>query len=170
MARATCRCGQLLEVPAEGSERIVCPNCGARVRIRVRQQHGARDGFVRFFCPCGRRLKVTTDNRPSHGKCPTCGRIVPVPDLPTGGSALPPGHPETPTAELSTVDAARLDEWIHRHLGQPAFASSPSSTILQTSKPTERIEAGLRVCPKCGRPVHLSAVVCRECGAHVPKH
>jgi ribosomal protein L32 len=32
-----------------------------------------------------------------------------------------------------------------------------------------KTEAGLRVCPRCGKPVHLSSIVCRECGAHVPK-
>jgi hypothetical protein len=32
-----------------------------------------------------------------------------------------------------------------------------------------KVEAGLRVCPRCGRPVHLSAEVCRQCGASVPK-
>jgi hypothetical protein len=32
-----------------------------------------------------------------------------------------------------------------------------------------KIEAGLRVCPRCGRPVHLGAETCRQCGAHVPR-
>ena len=32
-----------------------------------------------------------------------------------------------------------------------------------------KVEAGLRVCPRCGRPVHLGAESCRHCGAHVPR-
>jgi predicted amidophosphoribosyltransferase len=43
----------------------------------------------------------------------------------------------------------------------PAQPPSPASEL--------KTEAGLRVCPRCGKPVHLSSIVCRDCGAHVPK-
>ncbi len=32
-----------------------------------------------------------------------------------------------------------------------------------------KFEAGLRVCPGCGKPVHMSATTCRECGSPVPR-
>lgn len=174
MPRATCRCGQELNVPGSGNERVVCPKCGARVRVRWgRARSIPADGYLRFFCPCGRRLKVSAEAPPKFGKCPDCGRVVPVPPVESAGKhAHPPGHPESLTEELSAADTAMLDEWAQRHLGQAgAVRKEPpsSSTAIQTKKPTGRVEAGLRVCPKCGKPVHLSAVVCRECGAPVPK-
>lgn len=174
MPRATCRCGQELNVPGSGSERVVCPNCGARVRVRWgRARNIPTDGYLRFFCPCGRRLKVNAEQPPEFGKCPDCGRVVPVPPLEAAGNQThPPGHPESPTEELSAVDTAMLDEWALRHLGSAGAGpgnGGGSSTAIQTNKPGGRVEAGLRVCPKCGKPVHLSAVVCRECGSPVPK-
>jgi DNA-directed RNA polymerase subunit RPC12/RpoP len=54
MPRAICRCGQELATPADPTERVVCPKCGARVRIRVRSGATAEaptdDGYIRFFC------------------------------------------------------------------------------------------------------------------------
>ena len=170
MPRATCRCGQQLSFPDDGPDRVVCPKCSARIRVR-RDSPGAtplpEDGFLRFSCPCGRRLKVRVDGPipPQAGKCPDCGRVVPVP---ASGSvshaALSTSHPETRTAELEPEDVAMLEEWSRRRLaregGAAAKANSPSDG---------RSEAGMRTCPRCGRPVHLGAVVCRDCGAHVPK-
>lgn len=193
MPRATCRCGQLLKVPTDGSDRVLCPNCGAKVRIR--REGVAKlpsDGFLRFYCPCGRRLKVDAARPPAHGKCPDCGRVVPVPS--TSGP-LPPGHPETPTEELDFADLAMLDRWSRKHLGhdaaapveesaaptavltRPAPAAAPAAPAptptpaaeVATLVDTERIEVGLRVCPNCGRPVHLGAETCRGCGTPVPR-
>ena len=112
MPVANCRCGQLLSLPADGTERIVCPNCGARIRVR-RGGLGEppEDGFIRSFCPCGRRLKVNGVEPPTHGKCPDCGRVVPVPDPNAPPQAVPAGHAEAPTEELSAVDTAMLNEW-----------------------------------------------------------
>jgi hypothetical protein len=170
MASATCRCGQSLPAPREGSERITCPKCGARVRIRVKQRGSLHsDGFIRFPCPCGRRLKVNAKQPPQTGKCPDCGRIVPVPDANAPGQTLPPGHPESPTEELSSTDAATLAEWTRRHLGETGNPENASTTVIHTTKPIGPMEVGLRVCPKCGRPLHLSALVCNDCGASVPK-
>ena len=171
MPRATCRCGQALTIPDDGTERVVCPKCNAKVRVRRgRLNEAATDGFIRFFCPCGRRLKVSATRPPQFGKCPDCGKVVPVPDPHAPAPQTHPvGHPEAQTEELSAVDAAMLDEWARRHLGDAAVPVGPASTVLQTTKPTGRVEAGLRVCPKCGKPVHLSAIVCRVCGAAVPK-
>jgi len=32
-----------------------------------------------------------------------------------------------------------------------------------------KMEAGLRLCARCGKPLHISATVCRSCGEPVPK-
>lgn len=166
MARAICRCGQALPSPAAGSERVVCPKCGARVRIRQSRPAdpgASSDGYIRFFCPCGRRLKVSAVNPPVNGKCPDCGAIVPVP---RGNAGPPPGHPDAPTEELSAHDLAELDTWANR-----VTSGTPSSTadfIVRPGTPN-RVEAGLRVCPRCGKPIHMGASACRGCGTVVPK-
>ncbi len=168
MPRATCRCGHALNIPGDGSERVVCPNCGAKVRVRLKPGVGTDTvldgGYLRFNCPCGRRLKVSADAspRPSHGKCPDCGRVVPVPETSQASD------PEATTQELSPADRAVLDEWSQRHVA--GEARRPSSThVLPTGTAPARSEAGLRVCPGCGRPVHMGASVCRACGIPVPK-
>src|SRR5262245_6003535 len=114
MPRASCRCGEPLDVPdlanvREGeSVRVVCPKCGAKVKIRKSvvpraPALGDGDGYIRFFCPCGRRLKVPAARPPAQGKCPDCGRIVPVP------AARLAGHPEAPTVDLDPADVEALE-------------------------------------------------------------
>lgn len=190
MRRAICRCGQPLSVPANGSEsaRVVCPNCGARVRIRHPSSSGMGsaprpdDGYIRFFCPCGRRLKVSDEHPPSHGKCPDCGAIVPVPRASSSGLVRSSGDPETPTAELSAEDLATLERWTQGHLTRAAEAEDPPTATLGKSShpetppivsppapPSHRAEVGLRVCPSCHRAVHLGAEACRDCGTPVPR-
>jgi predicted RNA-binding Zn-ribbon protein involved in translation (DUF1610 family) len=143
------------------------------------------DGFIRFNCACGRRLKVPAENRPSHGKCPDCGRVTPVPD--PARANLPAGHPETPTADLAPADLAALERWTRDHMARAANSELDPSTArieklrLPSTPPTApaeihvvetiapRIEAGLRICPRCGKPVHLAAETCHSCGAAVPR-
>jgi hypothetical protein len=189
MPRATCRCGEILTFPDDGPDRIVCPKCSAR--IRVRRANAPRvlddgDGFIRFACACGRRLKVRVDEEmPESGMCPDCGRVVPVPAFstqPVSSQTLPTSHPEAITDELSTADLAMLEQWTQKRLAAarpPANppqestmtipAPVPAAAPLRPAPEGSKVEAGLRVCPRCGKPVHLSAIVCRECGAHVPK-
>ena len=169
MARATCRCGHALNLPDDGSDRVVCAQCGAKVRIRRPNPEPApeldEDGFIRFNCPCGRRLKVSPsgNTNPTHGKCPDCGRVVPVPTAST-----PSRDPEALTEELSVDDTKMIAEWSHRHLDNAT--RQPSSThLLPTGTTPWKSEAGLRVCPGCGKPVHLGASICRDCGSPVPK-
>ena len=171
MAKATCRCGQPLSVPDNGDGRVVCPKCGAKVRVRTPEGSGALpvsgDGFLRFACPCGRRLKVQANDPPTHGKCPDCGRIVPVPG--------PNSGPEQRTDELTVEEAQYLEQWSaeHRTKGTrvpsnvPPGPDAPPSVHPQS--PAERIEAGLRLCPKCARPLHLGSELCRHCGTSVPR-
>ena len=171
MARASCRCGQLLKLPDEGAERVICPTCGARVRVR--QKPAPADGFLRFFCPCGRRLKVPADRPPSHGKCPDCGKVVPVPRL-NGPGAKPAGHPESDTAELQADDLANLERWTRSHAARSGISpDEPTPPVITRPAPAPaheaRAEAGIRVCPGCGRLVHLGASTCSACGTAVPR-
>jgi ribosomal protein L40E len=162
MPRATCRCGQTLALPTDPNQKVVCPQCGAKVRIRLKPPSSApafpNDGFLRFFCPCGRRLKVNAAAPPPSGKCPDCGRIVPVPAT-SSTSAHPPGHPESPTDELNALDRDALDRWSAAHAARNASLSSSN----------DREEVGLRVCPECGAPVPMGSPSCRKCGAAVAK-
>lgn len=198
MARVTCRCGETIHVDREGGpERVVCPRCQAK--IRVRRSHSAPaaaagDGLIRFHCPCGRRLKVRAADRPEAGRCPDCGRVVPVPEQPaaaeSGGSHKVHAHgshhgarrsgaaavgDEARTAEMDADDMARLQQWAARHgVVSAAAAASPVPPPIEPERPYApppalRVEAGLRVCPRCGRPLHMSAVSCRACGAATPK-
>ena len=182
MARAICRCGESLSLPTDGHDRIVCPKCGARVRIRkpasgnikAALSSSSADGFIRFFCPCGRRLKVSAAKPPTHGKCPDCDRVVPVPLA----TAPQPGHPEADTEELNTTDRDMLDRWARGHLGRSANVADsssaptpvvPQAVVSNSAQPYDRAEVGLRVCPQCGKPVHLGAEACRSCGTPVPR-
>ena len=153
------------------------------------------DGFIRFLCPCGRRLKVPAEDRPKAGKCPDCGRVVPVPTsalgtLNTSKGKKPGGNdPERRTEDLDAADLAELEKWSARHLAnsaQPAGRLStteqvavlpraenddqlglPANALIQAS--VVKFETGLRVCPRCKKPLHLSADNCRECGMPVPR-
>ncbi len=190
MPRVTCRCGQVINVPGEGPERIVCPNCEARIRVRRPSKVPVKnastvldptippppgvphaDGFIRFSCPCGRRLKVPAADSPISGKCPDCGRIVPIPRHVDGSPV--PEDPEATTSELSAEELARLDEWSKRHRSKLTEGAGQKPAVKQAAVPGKSsktaVEAGMRVCPKCGKPVHLSAIACRDCGAKVPK-
>jgi hypothetical protein len=198
MPRATCRCGQVLSVPVVGPDRVICPKCSSRVRVR-RDAIGAGDGdgFIRFLCTCGRRLKVRADaagTTQQSGRCPDCHQVVPVPSSSSGDDLrLKGGGPDSPTEELDEDDLAALNLWSDRHSGDgqgkgeaeprppsteaghgaDADADSevlpPPAPIAVESAPVKRAEAGLRVCTRCGRPLHLSAVACRECGAPAPR-
>ncbi len=150
-------------VPTDGPDRVVCPQCDAKIRVRRNTpQVVDPDNFIRFSCPCGRRLKVKAEGIPRAGKCPDCGRVVPVPAS-TSSGMLPTSHPEASTEELSAADRTMIEEWSQRHLSRAASVATPAAAA------TIREEAGLRVCPRCRRPVHMGAVACRECGTHVPK-
>jgi hypothetical protein len=167
--KAKCRCGAVLTVEDERADRVVCTGCGARVRLR--RPGPVDDGFIRFSCPCGRRLKVPSDQPPSHGKCPECSRIVPVPLSGLAGV-------ESRTEELRPEEATRIDEWAAEHIrkgsrvpkdvGPSTLPPAPVSVVAEPVQ-SERSEAGLRVCPQCGRPVHLGSGTCRQCGIAVPR-
>lgn len=159
MPRVNCRCGEVLSVSTDSPDRVVCPKCGAKIRVRRTLKAGDIDGFIRFACPCGRRLKVRVTEGAQAGKCPDCGRVVPVPK---SSESLGPVDSDATTQDLSPEELARLDEWARqRATGLPSVPPYPPAAA--------KSEAGLRVCPQCGRPVHMGASVCRQCGATVPK-
>jgi hypothetical protein len=215
MPRATCRCGQRLSFPAAGPDRVICPKCQARIRVRRRDPAAEAavaevgDGFIRFACPCGRRLKVRETNpRQPAGRCPDCGRLVPVPAISLPRSSV--GDPEAPTVDMDEADIAELARWAASYrkarpqprplsaqavapvitdvtaapAESPALAATetfnppivtipdgplPEPTVVTTGNSPLKTEAGLRVCPRCGRPIHLGADTCRQCGVHVPR-
>ncbi len=197
MPRVSCRCGEKLQVPADGPERIECPKCGAKIRLRrptPEEIEAAGDGFVRFHCPCGRRLKVPIKGRPAAGKCPDCGRVVPVPENAwhpsTPGRKSVPGDPEARTEEMDANDLAALEEWAAPHLANSRRTDKPGekTTSLLTTLPgpdpvadtaliskagppnsAVKFEAGMRICPRCKKPIHLGASTCRACGTPVPR-
>lgn len=192
MARVTCRCGEAIEVKRDDPDRIVCPRCGVKIRVR-RASAGASkgDGLIRFHCRCGRRLKVRAADRPEAGRCPDCGAVVPVPrPAPAmAGAAEPPRTTnaevrsdgfadagDARTQEMDSDDVARLQRWAARHgvypddKGSSDHVPPPRAPEDPYSPPPAlKVEAGLRVCPRCGRPLHMSAVSCRACGAATPK-
>jgi ribosomal protein L40E len=198
MAQVTCRCGETLKVTSGAPDRLTCPRCGAKIRIRRSpaqrpEATESGDGYVRFNCPCGRRLKVRGDERPEAGKCPDCGRIVPVPEFAWEEAAgASPGsrgqgqmYPTGRTEDMDAADLERLERWASRHqaasnhnqqLGgesttshQALSAVSPTAMAQNSASPVMKMEAGLRVCSRCGKPLHMSATVCRSCGEPVPK-
>ena len=200
MPRVTCRCGEKLNVQPGGPERIDCPKCGAKIRLRRSSAPPpggeTGDGFLRFLCPCGRRLKVSATDRPVAGKCPDCGRVVPVPtSAPASMTAVSAKQAaqadnEARTEELDATDLAQLEEWNSRHAGNVDHSQAPVSTstglhsivpgsdadteigfVAPMSPPASAVkfEAGLRICPRCKKPVHLGAATCRECGTPVPR-
>lgn len=184
MPRATCRCGQELTFSRGGPSRMVCPKCGAKVKLKLSDAGNSSmigDGFLRFLCPCGRRLKVSATNPPSHGQCPDCQRVVPVPVESITGPD--PRHPETPTEDQLPTDIERLDAWKQAHRerrlkGPEAVLSEPPPPLARLQPPggstaegpvIPRTERGLRVCAGCGRPLHMAAESCRHCGVPAPR-
>ena len=167
MGQAICRCGQPLEVPPGEVVHVVCPTCAAKVRIVRKPKLGtvaagnpgsSGDGYIRFACPCGRKLKVSLLERPSHGKCPDCGRVVPVP---ADNMAQVPA--EAPTADMPAVDEARLAAWAKKYAGSAGGDGQGNGSASQAGG------SRLRICPKCGKPIHMGADACRTCGVVVPK-
>jgi hypothetical protein len=198
MARVTCRCGETLKRTTGDPDRLTCPRCGAKIRVRRSPSQRPetaklQDGYMRFHCPCGRRLKVRINERPQAGKCPDCGRIVPIPesvretaaDESAGPRAGISTHAMARTQDMDAADLEHLERWASRYhaalspnrqLGAQSTASHPADNANAPTgmgenapPPAMKMEAGLRVCPRCGKPLHISATVCRSCGEPVPK-
>ncbi len=168
MATAICRCGERLEIPSNGEAKVTCPRCGARVRIRLKPTSDDAKHFIRLVCGCGQRLKVPAENPPSHVRCRDCQRVVAVPIR--NAKEL-----EVGTEELVATDHASLEQWkaSHRERGSRVPRDVPPGAVTELQEADDetihRSEAGLRVCPSCGRPIHLGASACLHCGLDVPR-
>jgi hypothetical protein len=131
------------------------------------------------------------ESQPKAGKCPDCGRVVPVPTSASG--TLKPtvnrNDADARTEDFDVDDLAELEKWSARHLassnqgeGDPA-RTGPAPIVPATNDDEEldlassmmpqasvvKFETGLRTCPRCKKPLHLSADNCRECGMPVPR-
>jgi predicted RNA-binding Zn-ribbon protein involved in translation (DUF1610 family) len=167
MHRATCQCGQELKIETAGTPKVMCPRCGAAIRVRWRTE-SIEEESIRFTCPCGQKLKVPATQAATFGRCPRCNRVVPVP----ASASRDFSAPDADTIDLTPLELAALDAWARGHAG-PAANIDPDRTPVhaQPSPPIRpnQAEAGLRICPNCDKPVHLSATVCRNCGTPVPR-
>src|SRR5262245_25495895 len=143
MPQVICRCGEKLKVPTDAPEFINCSRCNARIRLRPappRENAADEDGFIRFLCPCGRRLTVPAKEQPKAGRCPDCGRIVPVPapnfDNLNFGSGK--NDAETRTQDLDLNDLAELKKWSDRHRGDSgqegdSMSDRPLGVLLESN-------------------------------------
>ena len=193
MPRVTCRCGEKIKVPAENLEHMDCPRCGTKIRLRRAKSKGTtdgKDGFIRFLCPCGRRLKVSAIERPKAGRCPDCGRVVPVPTSALGTMTHPDQRDKRRKRALQTwtplmspsSKSGRHATWpvplkpqaAPVDTGPVAVVAPTDNNELGVSSNTMprasvvKFETGLRICPRCKKPLHLSADNCRECGMPFP--
>jgi hypothetical protein len=107
-----------------------------------------------------------------------------------------PRHPETPTEDLIPTDRERLEAWVRSHRERERereraqagvdpealteaetaalFVNHPETfspgTLSTAEGPIVPLtEIGLRLCPRCGKPLHLAATTCRHCGEAVPR-
>ena len=85
--RMTCACGKSLRLSRQYAGQIVrCPHCRAEIAVGRDRPLAAQadmvtpdDGFIRFVCTCGRRMKVPSRYAGRSGKCPRCAVRVTVP-------------------------------------------------------------------------------------------
>jgi ribosomal protein L40E len=86
---------------------------------------------------------------------------------------------------MDAADLERLERWARSlaasPLGDPApgTENTTSHPELRAMSPGQKgppeppaavnMEAGMRVCPRCRKPLHMSATVCRTCGEPVPR-
>ena len=95
-------------------------------------------------------------------------------------------RPNDRTEEMDAMDLERLERWASKHLAagsrsvenaqddstgsyqslQPALLEEP---VRNSAPSAVKMEAGLRVCSRCGKPLHMSATACRECGEPAPR-
>jgi len=194
MASVSCRCGEKLKLPSKDVTNVKCIRCGELIRVRSSLPEPApfeSDGFLRFNCSCGRRLKVPAESPPTAGRCPDCGRIVPVPSVKHSkpNPSLAKADSETRTEDLDASDLSELKKWSESHFsssrrsqdsekrngaltGAAEDANEHEMGLSRGETPVGSVvkfETGLRICPQCKKPLHLGAYSCRECGTLVPR-
>lgn len=83
----TCVCGKSLRLSRQyAGQTVCCPACGAELTVERDRPSASQgdvvtpdDGFIRFVCTCGRRMKVPSRYAGRSGKCPRCGVRVTIP-------------------------------------------------------------------------------------------
>lgn len=83
----TCTCGKTIRLSPQYAGKIIrCPHCHAEVAVRhdrsptIQGDAGTPgDGFIRFTCTCGQRMKVPSRYAGRFGKCPRCGMRLRIP-------------------------------------------------------------------------------------------
>jgi len=83
----TCVCGKSLRLSRQyAGQTVCCPACGAELTVGRDRPSASQgdvvtpdDGFIRFVCTCGRRMKVPSRYAGRSGKCPRCGVRVTIP-------------------------------------------------------------------------------------------
>ncbi|MFO0951666.1 MAG: hypothetical protein U0835_11050 [Isosphaeraceae bacterium] len=135
MPRATCRCGQKLSFPADGPDRVICPKCNSRIRVKRAEsaatavpsaENSKWTATGTRGSPALRPSAQGATRCPAPGrKCrPDCGRVVPVPATTvstatlTSRSSPGSGHAEVPTEVMSAAEVA-LDRWSESHRERP---------------------------------------------------
>ncbi|MBN1505386.1 MAG: rhomboid family intramembrane serine protease [Sedimentisphaerales bacterium] len=93
LMRATCSCGRAVTVSRQYAGKVVqCPVCKGKIVVPESIEPtrsaarlaalGGNDGYIRFACPCGKRIKMPARYAGRWGKCPQCGSRVRIPQGP----------------------------------------------------------------------------------------
>ena len=158
------------------------------------EMDAAGDGFVRFHCPCGRRLKVPAKGGPRRASAPTAGGLSrslrPRGPRQSPGKnryqAIPKHGPRkwTPTTwpawkngprriwPIPIAPATRATKTTSLVPVLPGTDPVADTAYINPATPPNsavKFEAGMRICPRCKKPIHLGASTCRACGTPVPR-
>ena len=175
MPRATCRCGQSLERPRRRDRAGRLPELRGQGPgpPAGREPVGAGGDGGGGVHPVQLPVRPSAQGRAAAGAKPVARqvpRLRPGRPRPRDRARSPRrATPRRPTEELTDRRPRRarpLDRAATSTRGRPRPPAAPP--LLPTSPAPYPTEAGLRVCPGCGKPVHLGADVCRECGTKVP--
>ena len=198
MARVTCRCGETFKVPSTDPDRLVCPRCGAKIRVRRdpsaprRRTRRDRRRLHPVQLPVRAAAEGAGRDRARGGQVPRLrpGRAGPRFGLVAGGRPCRPrrdssgrARPDARTEDMDAADLARLEPgraatWAgrcpaeRRARSAPPRRTRPIDAVAASSDHREAGRARRRGrdrgrpagLPRCGKPVHISATVCRNCG------
>ncbi len=83
---ATCSCGKVIKASRQyGGKMVRCPACKGvvlmpeSIRPADPAPAGAHDGYIRFTCTCGQKIKMPGRYAGRRGKCPGCGAAIRIP-------------------------------------------------------------------------------------------
>ncbi len=199
MLRVTCRCGEKLSILARAPSGWTVPSAeprsGCAGRLPRKRMKGAMASCASSArAAAGSRCRSRDALWPGVARIADASSRFPRPRRARSTRAQGKNSrkmtPKARTEELDTDDLTLLRDWAARHAAAASDAEvpSPGSTALHNvddsaglggslefmrggaSPPsTVKFETGLRICPRCKKPVHSSAANCRECGTPVPR-